>query len=88
MTNRAADNLVLLDVETDRLLTTTTRLTDPHRGTLCEGWDVAHVLTPLARNADALGRMVQWAVDGPEREAYDSPESREAAIEEGAGRPL
>lgn len=88
MTNRAADNLALLDVETDRLLTTCTRLTDPHRDTLCEGWDVAHVLTHLARNADALSNMVLWAVDGQERPAYDSPESRDAAIEEGARRPL
>lgn len=88
MANRAAQNLDLLDVETDRLLTTCTRLTDPSRDTLCEGWDVAHVLTHLARNADALSNMVLWAVDGQERQPYASPESRDAAIEEGARRPL
>ena len=88
MTHRAAQNLELLDVETDRLLTTCTRLSDPHRDTLCEGWDVAHVLTHLARNADALSNMVRWAVDGQERQPYASPESRDAAIEEGARRPL
>lgn len=88
MTNRAAANLELLDVETDRLLTTCTRLTDPHRESLCEGWDVAHVLTHVARNADALSNMVRWAVDGQERQPYASPESRDAAIEEGARRPL
>ena len=88
MTNRAAQNLELLDVETDRLLTTCTRLTDPHRATLCEGWDVAHLLTHVARNADALCNLVEWAIDGQERQAYASDEARDAAIEEGARRPL
>lgn len=88
MTNRAEQNLLLLDVETDRLLTTCTRLSDARRPTLCAGWDVAHVLTHVARNADALGNMVLWAVDGKERPAYDSAERRDAAIEEGARRPL
>jgi maleylpyruvate isomerase len=37
MTNRAAENLELLDTETDRLLATCARLTDPHAETLCEG---------------------------------------------------
>lgn len=90
MTNRAAQNLQLLDVETDRLLTTCTRLTeDDARGdTLCEGWDVAHLLTHVARNAEALSNMVMWAVDGEERQPYASPESRDAAIEQGARRSL
>lgn len=88
MTSHAAQNLDLLDVETDRLLTTCTRLTDAGHDTLCAGWDVAHVLTHVARNAEALGNMVRWAVDGRERQAYASPESRDAAIEEGARRPL
>jgi maleylpyruvate isomerase len=87
-TARAEQNLTLLDVETDRLLTTCTRLTDPDRATLCAGWDVAHLLTHVARNADALGNLVSWAVDGQERPAYASDESRDAAIEEGARRPL
>lgn len=88
MTNRAAANLELLDVETDRLLTTCTRLTDPSRATLCEGWDVATLLTHVARNADALCNLVQWAVDGQERPAYASDEQRDAEIAEGASRPL
>lgn len=88
MTDRAAENLALLDVETARLLATCARLTDPHRPSLCEGWDVAHVLTHLARNADALGRMVLWAVDGRERAPYTSESSRAADIESGARRAL
>ena len=88
MTNRAAENLALLDAETERLLATCVELTDARRRSLCAGWDVAHVLTHVARNADALGNMVLWAVDGQERAAYSSEESRAAAIEEGARRPL
>lgn len=88
MTNRAAENLELLDTETDRLLATCARLTDPHAETLCEGWSVAHLLTHIARNADALGNLVLWAVDGRERAAYASNEQRDRDIEEGARRPL
>lgn len=88
MTNRAAQNLELLDAETDRLLATCDRLDDPHRGTLCAGWSRAHVLTHVARNADALGNLVLWAVDGRERAAYASDEQRDRDIEEGARRTL
>lgn len=88
MTNRAAQNLALLDLETQRLLATCADLTDADRPSLCEGWDVSHVLTHLARNADGLVNMVLWAVDGQERAVYSSDESRAADIEEGARRPL
>lgn len=88
MTNRAAENLTLLDAETQRLLATCAELTDAARPSLCEGWDVAHVLTHVARNADALGNLVRWAEDGQERAAYTSDESRDAAIEKGSSRPL
>lgn len=96
MTNRAADNLALLDVETDRLLVTCRALVvdaldgadAAHRPTLCEGWHVVHLLTHLARNADALGNLVLWATDGIERPAYGSAEQRDADIETGARRPL
>ncbi|GGK60339.1 maleylpyruvate isomerase family mycothiol-dependent enzyme [Ornithinimicrobium pekingense] len=88
MTSHAAQNLDLLDVETDRLLTTCTRLTDPTRDSLCAGWTVAHVLTHVARNAEALSTMVRSAVDGQERRPYASEQARDAAIEEGSRRPL
>lgn len=88
MTNRAAENLALLDAETDRLLATCATLTDADRPSLCQGWDAAHVLTHLARNADALVNMVLWAVDGQERAVYVSEESRAADIGDGARRPL
>lgn len=66
---------------------------DPSRGlarlpTLCEDWDVAHVLTHVARNADSLINLVLWATDGVERPAYASDEQRDLNIDIGARRPL
>ena len=90
MTNRAADNLALLDTETTRLLATVDALKreDLARDSLCAGWSVAHVLTHLARNGDALLNLVRWAVDGQERPAYASEQLREEEIAAGAGRSL
>jgi maleylpyruvate isomerase len=53
---------------------------------LLPGWTRGHVLTHLARNADALRNLVQWARTGEETPMYASREARSAAIEEGAGR--
>lgn len=90
MTSRAAANLALLDTETARLLSTVDSLAavDLARDTLCPGWSTAHVLTHLARNADALVNLVRWAVDGRERAAYPSEAERDAGITEGAQRPF
>ena len=55
---------------------------------LLPGWTVGHVLTHVARNADAYTNLLTWARTGVESPAYASPEAREAAIAEGAGRPL
>ncbi|MFC0527719.1 maleylpyruvate isomerase family mycothiol-dependent enzyme [Phytohabitans kaempferiae] len=51
------------------------------------GWTRGHVVTHLARNADALVNLLTWARTGEERPMYASPEQRTADIEEGAGRP-
>lgn len=90
MTHRAAENLALLDTETIALLATVDRLEahDLARDTLCPGWSVARVLTHLARNADALSNLAQWAVDGQERAAYASERARARQIAEGAQRPV
>lgn len=90
MTNRAAQNLALLQTETDRLLATVETLGagDLRRPSLCPGWSLAHVLTHLARNADALLNLVRWAEDGRERAAYPSDLVRDAQIEDGALRDL
>ncbi len=54
---------------------------------LLSGWTRGHVLTHLARNADALRNLVHWARTGEETPMYPSREVRNAAIEAGAGRP-
>jgi maleylpyruvate isomerase len=51
------------------------------------GWTRGHVVTHLARNADALLRLLVWARTGVETPMYPSPAVRNAEIEAGAGRP-
>ena len=46
------------------------------------------VLTHVARNADAIGNLVTWAVTGVPTPMYASAEAREADIEAGAARPV
>src|SRR5690606_14415411 len=88
VSERLDADLALLDRETTCLLVTASGLTDPdlRRPSLCGGWTRAHVLTHLARNADALLSLVHWAADGRPREAYASEQQRAADIEAGVGR--
>src|SRR5471032_323088 len=83
-----SDNLALLEHETSLLVSTAAGLDDQkiRVASLCEGWTRAHVLSHIARNADALGNLVGWAVTGTPRAMYDSPDSRDADIAEGATR--
>jgi maleylpyruvate isomerase len=83
-------HLVAVDRHTGLLLGTARsldpgRLGEPSR---CPGWTRGHILTHLARNADALVNLVTNATTGSSTPMYASPESREADIEAGAGRPL
>jgi maleylpyruvate isomerase len=55
---------------------------------LLPGWSRAHVITHLARNADALVNLLTWAKTGVEHPAYASRADRDADIAEGANRPL
>ncbi|WP_024795648.1 maleylpyruvate isomerase N-terminal domain-containing protein [Tomitella biformata] len=56
---------------------------------LLPGWTRGHVVTHLARNADALNRFAGGVITGElETEMYPGgPKARAAAIEEGADRP-
>lgn len=83
-----SENLALLEHETGLLISTATTLDDEtiRAASLCEGWTRAHVLSHIARNADALGNLVSWAVTGTPRAMYDSPDSRDADIMAGASR--
>lgn len=55
---------------------------------LLPGWSKGHVLTHLARQADAMTNLLTWARTGVETPAYPSPEHRAQDIEAGAGRPV
>ena len=83
-----SDNLVLLAQETSLLVRTAAELDDEtvRTASLCEGWTRAHVLTHLARNADALGNLVGWAVADTPVAMYESPQTRDADIVAGAMR--
>lgn len=51
------------------------------------GWTRAHVLTHVARNADAMINLLAWARTGVRTPAYASREQRDADIDAGAHRP-
>lgn len=53
---------------------------------LLPGWTRAHVVTHLARNADALVNLLIWARTGVEHPMYASRADRDADIEEGSKR--
>jgi len=53
------------------------------------GWDVAHVLAHIARNADSVVRRLQGAIDDQVMEQYvGGPAGRVAEIEQSAGLPV
>jgi len=52
------------------------------------GWTRGHVLSHLARNADALVNLLTWARTGAETRMYASPSDRADGIEAGAYRAL
>jgi len=52
------------------------------------GWSRGHVLSHLARNADALTNLLTWARTGVESRMYASPAEREEGVAAGANRPL
>jgi maleylpyruvate isomerase len=50
------------------------------------GWSRAHVLSHIARNADAMVNLLEWARTGTPTPAYASREQRDADIESGSRR--
>jgi maleylpyruvate isomerase len=73
-----------------RLQATIAGLTEASLGepSLLPGWTRGHVLSHIARNADALGNLLIWARTGVETRAYASLTARAEGIEAGANRPL
>jgi maleylpyruvate isomerase len=80
--------LELLALVTDDFLDDVRELDDAavREASACPGWSRAHVITHVARNADALGNLVEWARTGVETPMYPSWDARNADIEAGAGR--
>jgi maleylpyruvate isomerase len=83
-------HIAAVDRHTELLLATARSLDPGSLGdpSLCPGWTRGHILTHIARNADALVNLVTNATTGSSTPMYASPDSREADIEAGAGRPL
>ncbi|WP_207945141.1 maleylpyruvate isomerase family mycothiol-dependent enzyme [Actinomadura rubrisoli] len=77
-----------LDLGVDRIVRTLSKLSDQDlRGpSALPGWSRGHVATHIARNADSLWNLLEWARTGVEIPQYPSLEARNAALEEGAGR--
>ncbi|WP_227997973.1 maleylpyruvate isomerase family mycothiol-dependent enzyme [Nocardia australiensis] len=83
-------------VPLDTVAEATTRLLETVRGldadltvpSLLPGWSRGHVLAHLARNADSLVNLLNWARTGIETPQYASISGRDADIEAGAPRPL
>lgn len=73
---------------THRLLGDTISITDEgwHAPSLLPGWSRGHVASHLARNADALTRMVDGAVRGEQVPMYADDTQRDREIEQGADR--
>jgi maleylpyruvate isomerase len=59
---------------------------EARRPSLLPGWTVGHVLTHIARNADGMAHLVEWALTGVPTPMYASVEARTADIDAGAGR--
>lgn len=78
-----------LDIENQRLLATVDTLWDSDltAESSLPGWSLGHLLTHIARNADALGNLLHWARTGVETPMYESKEQRSDDINIGALRP-
>ena len=85
---RAAAAVALVDAATGPLLDAVSALDQRALAgpSLLPGWSRGHVVTHLARNADALVNLLTWARTGVEHAAYPSRADRDADIAEGAGR--
>ena len=90
--NSAAEELDrlrgLVTTATQRLLGDTIAVSDEdwNAQSRLPEWTRGHVATHLARQADGLARLAEWARSGVRQEMYASPEDRAAEIEDGAGR--
>lgn len=90
MDDPVADALAALDASTQSLLRTVEAMSDDQvaEPSLLPAWTRGHVLTHIARNADAMVNLVTWARTGIETSMYPSRDHRAAEIEAGSARPV
>lgn len=79
-----------VDRATQRFLDSAADLTDATLAepSLLPGWTRAHVMAHVARNADSLINLLNWARTGIPARQYASPDEREAGIQAGAKLPI
>lgn len=89
MDDPVGDALSGLAASTESLLRTASMISDEqiHEPSLLPGWTRGHVLTHIARNADAMVNLATWARTGVETPMYPSEQRRDADISAGAGLP-
>ncbi|MGP4028473.1 maleylpyruvate isomerase family mycothiol-dependent enzyme [Actinomadura sp. 3N407] len=77
-----------LDSGVERIVRTLSKLSDQdlRAASALPGWSRGHVATHIARNADSLWNLLEWARTGVEIPQYPSLDARNAALDEGAGR--
>lgn len=87
-TSTAIPHLLETEDATTRYLAALTELSeeDLRSPSLLPGWSRAHVVTHLARNADALCNLAHWAISGDVHYMYDAPDQRDSDIAAGADR--
>jgi maleylpyruvate isomerase len=78
----------LVNAATQRLLGDTIAVSDDDwRGpSRLPGWSRGHVASHIARQADGIVRLTEWARSGERQDMYASAEQRETDINAGAGR--
>jgi maleylpyruvate isomerase len=79
-----------MDAGTKVFLETVAGLSDADfaQATALPGWSRAHVVAHVHYNADALRRLVRWAVTGVDNRMYAGPHQRQDEIEWGAQLPV
>src|SRR5436309_2025968 len=87
--DEVSHSLDRLAAATERVFVTGTALSDAQarEPSLLPGWTRGHVLSHIARNADGMVNLLNWARTGTETPMYASAESRSADIEAGARSP-
>lgn len=74
---------------TARMIATVAKLTDGdlRKPSRLPGWTRGHVVAHLARNADSVWNLLEWARCGVEIPQYPSNEVRDAGVAANSGRP-